>query len=71
LISADEKEIIFSDADLTPASDEYHNLILCKVKFNVLSTIFPSAIPHEVIHGWNHLGEYLRLDEALLLDTIG
>jgi hypothetical protein len=70
LISANEKEIIFSDADLTPTSDENHNLILCKVKFNVLSTIFPSAIPRAVIQGWNHLSEYLRLDEALLLDRM-
>jgi hypothetical protein len=70
LILPGEKEIVFSDPDLTPMPAENNNLNLCKVKFNVLSTIFPSANPQEVIQGWNHLSQYLRLDEALRLDRM-
>ena len=70
LISPKEKEIVLSDTDLIPTPAGNNNLILCKVKFNVLSTIFPSANQYEVIQGWNALSEYLRLDEALMLDRI-
>lgn len=70
LVSPKEKEIVLSDTDLRPTPAGNNNLILCKVKFNVLSTIFPSTNPDEVIQGWNHLGEYLRLDEALRLDRM-
>jgi hypothetical protein len=70
LILPGEKEIILSDSDLTPMPAENNNLTLCKVKFNVISTIFPSANPQDVIQGWNHLSQYLRLDEALRLDRM-
>jgi hypothetical protein len=69
LLANDEKEKVFSDADLTPTYDGDY-LKLCKIKFNVLSMIFPSANPHEVIQGWNNLGEYFQLDEVLKLDRI-
>ena len=69
LLANDEKEKVFSDADLTPTYDGDY-LKLCKIKFNVLSMIFPSANPREVIQGWNDLGEYFQLDEVLKLDRM-
>ncbi|MGC2570745.1 MAG: hypothetical protein WA364_04465, partial [Candidatus Nitrosopolaris sp.] len=69
LLANDEKEKVFSDVDLTPTYDGDY-LKLCKIKFNVLSMIFPSANPREVIQGWNDLGEYFQLDEVLKLDRM-
>jgi hypothetical protein len=68
-LANDEKEKVFSDADLTPTHDG-HYLKLCKIKFNVLSMIFPSANPCEVIRGWNYMAEYFQLDEVSKLDRM-
>jgi hypothetical protein len=72
LLLPNEKEKVLSDPDLTPIQDKKNddNLVLCKVKFNVISCIFPSVNPFEVIQGWKHLSQYLRLDQALQLDRM-
>ena len=67
LLLPNEKEKVLSDPDLTPIQDKNNddNIVLCKVKFNVLSCIFSSASPSDVIQGWMHLSHYLALDEYI------
>ena len=71
LIAAlNEKETIISDPDPVPVQSERDYLELCKIKFNVRSSVFSSASPYEIIQGWNSLSQYLQLDEASKLDRI-
>jgi hypothetical protein len=65
-----EEETILLDSDTIPTPNEKDNLALCRIKFNVRSSIFPTADPHEVIQGWNYLSQYMQLDKASRLERM-